>query len=228
MRAPISIVIPTLDSGPDLVPAAESLLEGVRCGLVRNLVVADGGSEDDTEAIAESIGAEFVASAPGRGTQLTAGARAATGSWLLFLHADTRLEPGWSAAAERHMRDFPAQAGYFRLKFRARGLPAAWVAGWANARSRVLGLPYGDQGMLISRRLFNACGGYPEIPIMEDVEIARRLKGKLRKLDATATTDPSRYVADGWLARGARNIATLVKYELGAAPESLARSYSRD
>ena len=127
-----------------------------------------------------------------------------------------------------HMRDRPGRAGWFRLRFDRGGVAARGVAAWANLRATVLGLPYGDQGLLVSRAVYEAAGGYPEIPLMEDVALARRLgRGRLARLDAVAVTSAARYAAEGWLSRGARNLTTLALYFLGVAPERLARRYER-
>ena len=119
------------------------------------------------------------------------------------------------------------KAGWFRLAFDAPGAPPRIVAAWANARAR-LGLPYGDQALLIHRSLYRKVGGYPAIPLMEDVAIARALgRARLAALGAVATTSADRYLRNGWLRQGARNLLTLTRYLLGASPETLARSYRR-
>lgn len=201
------------------------MLEGVDRGIVREVVLSDGGSADGLEAVAEELGAEFVRSARGRGIQLAAGANAAQGEWLMFLHADTRLAAGWSTAVMSHIESWPDSAGFFRLRFDASGAWPTVVAAWANFRSRRLGLPYGDQGLLISRNTYDAVGGYSEIPLMEDVEIARQLKGRLRPLECDAVTRADRYLRDGWLRRGSRNLATLARYLAGTPAKRLLDSY---
>ena len=227
MRAPVSVIVPTLDAEAELPAALACLGEGLDAGLIRELVIADGGSTDGTGAIAEAAGAVFVEGPAGRGGQLRRGAAAAQGEWLLFLHADSRLAPGWSGALLQHLRDRADRAGYFRLAFRAEGPAPRLVAGWANLRARALGLPYGDQGLLVSRTLYDRSGGYPDIPLMEDVAIARALAGQLAPIDAAVFTSAERYRRRGWIRRGGRNLMTLTRYLLGADPERLARSYSR-
>ena len=225
MRAPLSVVIPTLDAGPELPGCLAALMEGVGAGLIRELVVSDGGSRDATVALAREAGARVVEGPPGRGGQIRRGVAASGGPWLLVLHADTRLGPGWSEAVRAHM-DAGGEAAWFRLRFRAEGPAPRAVEAWANLRSR-MGLPYGDQGLVIPRALLDAVGGYEDIALMEDVALARRLRGRMRGLRATARTGAGRYEAGGWARRGARNLWTLARYLAGADPERLARAYAR-
>ena len=225
MRAPLSIVIPTLNAEQALPATVAALIEGVQSGLVRELIVADGGSTDATCAIADDLGATVVSGDARRGGQLRHGASAASGVWLLFLHADTQLAAGWSTAVAEHIGNSEI-AGYFRLRFRAKGLAPAVVAAWANTRSR-FGLPYGDQGLLVSRQLYDQIGGFRDMPLMEDVAMARALCGKLSMLPAVAATGAARYQTGGWVRRGAQNMWLLVRYLCGADPERLARNYQR-
>lgn len=228
MSAPVSVVIPTLNPGPALGPTLAALTEGVMAGLVRELVLSDGGSDDDIAAIADAMGAALITGAPSRGGQLRRGADAATGPWLLFLHADTVLTPRWSDAVLRHLERAPDKAAVFRLAFDDPSTAARVVAGWANLRSGVFALPYGDQGLLIPRALYDAVGGYPEQPLMEDVAIIRAIgRRRFSRLDTVATTSADRYRRDGWVRRGARNWGTLIRYFLGADPEALAKRYRK-
>ena len=188
MSAPITVIIPTFDAAEALPAAAEALLEGVTDGLIAGLVISDGGSGDATGEIAKELGAVWVNGPLGRGGQIARGVEATESDWVLILHADTWLSPGWSPAARRHMADHPDKAGYFRLRFRAGGIAPWLVAAGANLRSRVLGLPWGDQGLLVSRKLLTSVGGVPDMPLMEDVALARCLKGRLRMIDAEALT----------------------------------------
>ncbi len=126
----------------------------------------------------------------------------------------------------RHLEQGGGRPGCFRLAFRARGLRPALVAGWANLRARLFGLPYGDQGLLVHRSDYEALGGYPDQPLMEDVALSLRLKG-LVEIPVQAQTSAARYERDGWLRRGARNLWTLARYALGVSPERLARAYRK-
>lgn len=222
MRAPISVVIPTLNAAPQLAACLAALIEGLEAGLIRELIVSDGGSSDDTTTLADAWGAQVVVGPASRGGQLQRGVAAAQGRWLLVLHSDTVLQEGWSAVAGEHLQSSD-KAGWFRLRFDRGG---RLVAGWANLRSR-LGLPYGDQGLLVSRSLYDAVGGYADQPLMEDVAMARSLRGRLVRLDAVAVTSAAKYRQQGWIRRGGRNLWTLARYACGVSPARLADSYRR-
>ncbi|MEC3861174.1 TIGR04283 family arsenosugar biosynthesis glycosyltransferase [Mesobacterium sp. TK19101] len=225
MRAPISVIIPTLNAANGLPGCLAALMPGLEAGVIRELVISDGGSQDATLRIAEEVGARVVTGAPGRGGQLRRGAAQATGPWLLFLHADTRLSPDWVDAVAPVLDGQGAWA--FRLRFDAPGLAPRWVAGWANLRSRVFGLPYGDQGLLVPRALYDRVGGFPDQPLMEDVAIARCLRGRIGLLPGLAVTEADRYRRNGWLRQGARNLWRLIRYLAGVPAERLQRGYDR-
>jgi len=227
MRAPISIVIPTLNAAAALPATLVALGEGLEAGLIRELILSDGGSTDDIAGLADRAGALLVTGPAGRGGQLARGAAVAEGTWLMFLHADTHLAPGWGRAVLSHICASADRAGYFRLAFRAQGMAPRLVAGWANLRARRLGLPYGDQGLLIQRALYDAVGGFADIPLMEDVAMAKALQGRLQPIAATARTSAARYQTEGWARRGARNLWTLARYRMGADPAVLAARYRR-
>lgn len=223
MRAKLSIVIPTLDAADALPGCLRALGEGLEAGMIREVVFSDGGSKDNTLEIAEMAGAIVVQGPPSRGGQLQRGVGETQGDWLLVLHADCVLPPGWPAVVAAQMQD--GRPAAFRLKFDANGFAPRVVAGWANLRSRVFHLPYGDQGLLMSRRDYDAVGGYSDVPLMEDVALSRRLGRRLRLLPAAVTTSAEKYKRDGWLRRGARNLSLLSRYLLGADPARLAKRY---
>jgi len=226
LPAPLSIIIPTLNSADKLGPTLAALKPGLDKSLIRELIFSDGGSSDDTAAIAEDMGADLVSGPKGRGGQLARGAEAARGEWLLFLHSDTRLSANWAEEVIPHLPN-AKQAGYFRLRFDANGLAPRIVSAWANLRSRLFGLPYGDQGLLISRQLYDQIGGFSDLPLMEDVDMARKLKGKLAALPAEAVTSPERYKNAGWLRQSCRNAARLIRYKMGVPVERLMGDYSK-
>jgi rSAM/selenodomain-associated transferase 2 len=224
----LSIVVPTLNAATTLGAALDALDEGRDAGLLREVIVVDGGSHDETVSLATARGARVMAETGGRGPQLVAGAEAAAGEWLLFLHGDTRLGPGWAAQAAGFMArpDGLDKAAAFRLKLDDPAPQARRVERLANWRARRLGLPYGDQGLLLSRRLYEAVGGYRPLPLMEDVDLVRRLgRRRLVSLEAEALTSAARYRQDGWWARPLRNLTLLGCYFLGAPPALLKRLY---
>lgn len=227
MPAPISVIIPTLNSASELSACLSTVMEGVEAGLICELIVVDGGSTDDTCAIAAEWGADVVKVSASRGGQLRAGGAAAKGDYLLFLHSDTRLEAGWTDAIARQLGQGPA---CFKLSFRAKGIMARITAGWANLRTRLFGLPYGDQGLFIARDIYHSVGGYLDQPLMEDVAMAQALKRDRHSivlLPAIAATGAEKYESQGWITRGVRNIILLLRYLLGASPASLAKKYPR-
>ncbi len=225
-RPSLSIIIPTLDAAPSLPATLRALAEGA--ALVREVLVVDGGSRDATLAIADAQGAQVVTAPRGRGSQLATGGVMARGEWLLLLHADTRLAPGWAAA----VADFVAvpenreRAAYWRYRLdddRAAARRLERLVAW---RCRRLGLPYGDQGLLIAAELYHAMGGFRPLPLMEDVDLVRRLgRRRLVPLDADAVTSAARYRRRGYILRPLRNLCCLALYFLGVPPAIILRLY---
>lgn len=214
----LSVVIPTLNAAATLAATLESVAEA------DERVVVDGGSTDGTVCLAGASGARVVMAPRGRGAQIAAGVEAARGEWLLLLHADTRLGEKWRKACPLGTgRD---RARYFRFVLdcddpRARRLER--VVAW---RSRVLGLPYGDQGLLIHRELLRSVGGVRSLPLMEDVDLVRRLgRHRLVGLDVPAVTSAAKWQREGWYRRSARNLLCLGLYLGGLPPWLIARLY---
>lgn len=216
----LSVVIPALNAAATLPATLDALGASPD-----EVLVVDGGSDDGTAAVALASGARVLAAARGRGSQFAAGVAAARGAWLLLLHADTRLGPGWTRAVSAH-RANAASAGYFRFALdspdpRARRLERA--VAW---RCRTLALPYGDQGLLIHRDLLARVGGVRPLPLMEDVDLVRRLgRSRLAPLDADAVTSAARWDRDGWRRRSARNLFCLALWFGGVPPGLIARAY---
>jgi len=217
----LTVVIPTLNAGETLT-ACLATVAGAK-----EIIVVDGGSTDDTIEVAGKVGARLIGSAKGRGVQLMAGGDAATEDWLLFLHADTRLGPAWREAVAAHIDHGPGTAGYFRLRLDDGAWQARVIEKGVAARTAVFGLSYGDQGLLISRSLYQAVGGFRPLPLMEDVDLVRRIgRPRLKMLGECAWTSAARWRRDGWIRRSARNLACLGLYAIGVAPEKIAEYYS--
>jgi len=201
MQAPLSIIIPTLNAAPALPATAAALMEGVEAGLVRHLVLSDGGSTDWTARIAQELGALWEPGPKGRGGQLARGAARTGAPWLLFLHADTRLPEGALQAIERGLRERGLLWGRFDVRIAGRAWMLSLVARMMNARSRLTGIATGDQAVFVMRSAFEAAGGFPDQPLMEDIELSKRLRAHSRPLclRAAVTTSGRRWDENGAL-----------------------------
>ncbi len=220
----LSIIIPAIDEA-DGIESALAGTEGIPS--VTERIVVDGGSRDGTEERARACGAKVIASAPMRSAQMNAGARAAEGTVLLFLHADTRLPPGF----EHHVLEIldrpDTVAGAFRLGIDGH-FPGLRVIEWlANFRSICMGMPYGDQAIFIAADRFHRAGGFPEIPIMEDFAFMRRLRsrGRIGIARTAVTTSARRYDEYGFWRTTWINQLMIIAYLGGISPARLARWY---
>lgn len=219
----LSVVIPTLDEAAHLARTIASLPEDAE------MVVADGGSRDGTTGLAQAAGARVVTGVTGRAAQMNLGAGVATGDVLLFLHADCALAPDAGSAIEAGLADPDVVAGSFSMRIEPANRRLRLIAWGSNLRARWTDVPYGDQGLFVRREAFEAISGFAPIPIMEDVEILRRLKqhGRLIQLSAPIVTTPRHWAKHGagittlinWLAMGS--------YLLGISPDRLAPLYHR-
>ena len=227
-RAPfVSVIIPILDDTQYLLRAFTSI--GDHAG-VEIIVVNGGPHTPDIERIqhaAPRVG--WMAALPGRGRQMNVGASNAKGVWLLFLHADTRLPAGWFEELQKISTDASVIGGSFRFQLDS---PSRWarVIEWGvAARVRWFQLPYGDQALFARRDVFVAVGGYRELPVMEDVDVVRRLRraGRLRHSPLPAVTSARRWESDGWVRRSAENLVLVLLFFFGVSPEWLAQRYRR-
>lgn len=219
----LSIVIPILNASQTL-PGALAALAGVD----GEVLIVDGGSTDASAKMAHDWGARVIVAPRGRGPQLSAGAEQAGGDWLLFLHADTLLEEGWRKAVTHFCKD-PAnrtKAATFRFALDDPSRQARRLERMVAWRVRRLGLPYGDQGLLIHRDLYRAVGGYRPLELMEDVDLARRIgRSRVVALPVTARTSAARWRREGWLRRSARNLLCLSLYFAGVPTKFIKRVY---
>jgi len=218
----IAVVIPTLDEEGSVAAAVAS----ARAQDVEVWVV-DGGSRDATARRAVEAGARLLEAPPGRAGQLEAGGRVAGGEVLLFLHADTRLPEGWEQAVESACHDPAVAGGCFRLRFDASG-PGLRIVEWGvRLRVALFGLPYGDQALFVRRDVLDAMGGVPQVPIMEDLDLAREMKrrGRLVRLPLAVKTAARRY--RGRVFRQMLlNWVALLGWRLGLDRERLAAWYA--
>ncbi len=230
----LSVVIPALDAAATLPGVLAALRDplassGAPPGLRAEVVVADGGSADGTAEAARAGGARVVEAPRGRGVQLAAGVAAARGAWLLLLHADTRPGAGW-AGEVAGFAAAPGNAGraaYFRFGLDDDAPAARRLERAVAWRCRVLGLPYGDQGLLVSRALLARVGGVRPLPIMEDVDLVRRLgRGRLAGLETRAETSAERWRREGYGRRSARNLACLLLWRAGVPPAVIRGLYA--
>jgi rSAM/selenodomain-associated transferase 2 len=219
----LSVVIPALNERDAIARA----LGCTRAAGVERIVV-DGGSTDGTLEAARALGAErTLASAPGRAKQLAAGARLARGQVLLFLHADTRLDPGWPEAVRAALADPRVAGGAFALRFDSTRPSFRWIERGVRLRSRWAGLPYGDQALFVRRSVLEAEGGLRDVPIFEDLDLVRaiRRRGRLALLDESAWTSPRRYEKNGIARTLVRNNLALLAWLCGLPRASVARWY---
>jgi len=218
----LTVVIPALDEADQITGAIASA-----SAAGSEIIVVDGGSRDATPERAAAGGARVVKSAPGRARQLAAGACLARGDTILFLHADTRLPPGWDASVRTALADPRVVGGAFRLRFEPRS-PALRLIEWGTRlRVALLQLPYGDQALFVRRSVLEELGGVPQTPIMEDLDLVQSLKrrGRIACLPLAVTTSARRYRAAGALRTVLRNGLAATAWWLGLPRERIAAWY---
>jgi rSAM/selenodomain-associated transferase 2 len=217
--AKISIIIPAINEAGNIKEAIATI------ELSKNIevIVVDGGSQDDTVAIAQSLGVKVISSSAGRAAQMNAGAMAASGEILLFLHADTRLPTGFDAMIPIVLQQTGTVAGAFNLRIDASLLSLRWVEWGVNLRSRFCQMPYGDQAIFVTKQIFQEIGCFPELPIMEDFELIRRLKrtGRILIISVPVVTSARRWLQKGVLKTTLLNQIVIIAYLLGVSPKRI-------
>ncbi len=221
----ISVIIPALNEAAELPGLLETLSPSGRL----EVIVADGGSEDDTRAIAQQYGATVVQSAPGRARQMNAGARAAMGKTLLFLHADTRLPRNFASWVQQTLASPGVVLGAFDLSIDGTLPGLRWVERGVRWRSRWLGLPYGDQALFLRTDTFWQLGGFPEVPILEDLKLVQQAKklGKVAIAPAAVSTSARRWETLGVWQTTLINQGVLIAAGLGVPLEKITQFYRR-
>jgi rSAM/selenodomain-associated transferase 2 len=218
----VTLVIPVLFDAD----AASSLLARLSPTPDVEIIVVDGDADGRLDPLVAAHGAaRLQRSDAGRGRQMNAGARDANGEWLLFLHADSTLPGGWLAAIAG--LESEVIGGWFQFALDDRAWQARVVERLTAWRVSWLGLPYGDQGVFVRRRVFDQLGGFREWPLMEDVDFVRRLvrAGRVTSLPLRLATSSRRWRRDGWFRRSWKNLALVALFFLGVPPARLARWY---
>jgi rSAM/selenodomain-associated transferase 2/rSAM/selenodomain-associated transferase 1 len=223
--AGISIIIPSLNEADHIAETIASIGHGDNT----QIIVTDGGSLDDTVSIARSLGATVIESSPPRSRQLNQGADAASKDILLFLHADTRLPKGFDTSVFSILKQPGVAAGAFELRIDAPGKALRFIEYVANRRSRYLKMPYGDQAIFMLSAVFHQLGGFPDIPIMEDFELIRRLqkKGHVVTVPEPVVTSPRRWLNHGILKITLIHQLIVLSYFMGASSGTIARLFRR-
>lgn len=221
----ISIIIPVLNEAAKIQDTLNRVLNA------RNVevIVVDGGSWDETVAIAKSLGVKVISANPGRASQMNAGAAVANGDILLFLHADTLLPTNFDTLICLALQDARTIAGAFELRIDAKLRGLRLIEKMVNARSRLFSLPYGDQALFLKAAIFHEIGGFPDLLIMEDFELMLRLKshGRITILPASVLTSGRRWQKLGVVKTTLINQLVILGYFLGVSPDKLVRFYRR-
>jgi len=222
MAGPISVIIPTLNAARRLPRTLAPLVDGAAEGLIREVIVADGGSRDETLEIADAAGCMLISGEPNRARLFRLAAARAKGKWLLFLHQGTALTGGWCDEVQTFfaMPEARRHAAVFQLAFDDPSARRALF--WARLRTRLTKLPRGDQGLLISRFLYDAIGGYQDLKELEDVDLIRRVGShRLVFLDTEAVVSAAYYRRHE---SAGKSVSMIVRHMMGADPVELAKA----
>jgi uncharacterized protein len=222
----IDVIIPTLNEAETLAGTLDSVRKSHDVGVI----IVDGGSRDGTVEIARANNVNVIVSLPGRAHQMNVGAAASAADILLFLHADTKLPAGFETFVRRALSQPSVVAGAFLLRIAAQRKGLRIIEAFANWRSKRLQLPYGDQGIFLSAKLFSKVGGFREFPIMEDFELMRRLRreGRIRIAPVPILTSGRRWTRVGICKLTLLNQVAIAAYCLGVAPSRIAPWYQRN
>ena len=227
MRRRFSIIIPVLNEADVINPMIDHL-EALESGDECEFIVVDGSPDGDTIKAVRRHEIYCLKSTRGRASQMNAGAAAATGEILIFLHADTRLPRKALKLINQSLNQQALIGGAFDLRIGADRLIFGIISRIASLRSRLTRIPYGDQAIFIRRDYFNQIGRYPEIPLMEDVALMRRIKkagGRICFIPEPVVTSARRWEREGILRATLRNWLLLIGFYLGVAPDKLAKYY---
>ena len=217
----LSVIIPTLNAQETLPATFQSLMTALIAGMIKEVIIIDGGSTDNSCQLAEEAGATVLTtSLKGRGPQLSEAIKHAKSEWLLLLHADTELEEGWHEEVSSYIKQenrsssLP-KAATFTFALKEQGIRPALLTKIVRIRCKLFALPYGDQGLLIAKPTYQASGGFKDLPIMEDVDLIRRLNHKPAQLKSRAFTSATRHEQEGYIKRIIRNQCCLAAFYAG-------------
>jgi len=230
MKVDISVIIPVLNEAARINEAVEALFDQV-CPGTMEVIVVDGQKDGSTINCIQNSKVVKIISAPGRGVQMNRGADIASGEILLFLHCDTLLPENAFHFIQTMMQNERVKAGAFDLSIDGNAFAYRIIEKTASLRSRITGIPYGDQAIFIRKSFFSRLGQYNEIPIMEDVDLMRRIKrakGGICFIDKPVKTSPRRWQKEGLLKCTLRNRLLMIFYVCGISPEKLARFYKHN
>ncbi len=214
----LSVIIPCLEPTPQLCELTGQV------GDFADEIIISGSYGYDYDNIGDAV--KLVTGQKGRGAQLRRGAIKAKSDWLLFIHADSKLGKNWQKQVKFHIKTMPEKAGYFRLEFHERGIRPRLLSIWVWFRCLFFSMPYGDQGLLISRKLYDEIGGFSDLILFEDVDITRKIgKNSLRSLRANIYTSAIRYEREGYLRRGVKNLLLLRRFLRGEDVARLVNEY---
>jgi rSAM/selenodomain-associated transferase 2 len=223
--AHLAVVVPSFNEATRLPLLLADLAAGP-ADVMAELVVVDGGSRDGTPQLARLGGAQVMHAQASRGWQLQRGVAATTAPWLLLLHADARLQPGWSEALRRAMAA-PEAVWAFDLAVEGPGVALRLLEWAVRLRSQLRRLPYGDQGLLLPRALLERAGGIPPLPLMEDLLLIQRLQhlAPIRRLGCPLQVNGRRWQRHGVLGTAWRNARLRQAWRRGISPQHLAHRY---
>jgi len=220
----VAVVIPTLNEARTIAVGLQRILAEAP----DELVVIDGGSSDETVSLVKSAGVRVLESPRGRADQQNRGAESTSSEILLFLHADCHLEPGSLLHLRQYMSDHPGiSGGCFRMIVESDDWRFRAINRAADIRAGVIGIPYGDQGIFVRRTLFNRLGGFPVVPLMEDVFLSLKIRGlgRIAVLPKRIFVSPRRWQSRGLIYQTLLNWCLTIAAAAHVSPEHLARYY---